>query len=244
MEYILYVVATILILPGLIYGVYAQINVSKTFNAFSTMENKSGKTGAEIARIMLDNAGLNEVKIQGINGKLTDNYNPKTKTLSLSESTFASSSVAAIGVAAHEVGHAIQHKESYKPLKIRSALVPIVNIASTMFWPLFVVGIVLMFVSKVCAPAGEIIVWVSVAFYGSSTLFYLITLPVEFDASKRAINILSNGLLEQDEVPYARKVLKAAAQTYISALVTSAIYFLRFFFYVLMILGNGKSSKK
>lgn len=244
MEYILYVVATILILPGLIYGVYAQINVSKTFNAFSTMENKSGKTGAEVARIMLDNAGLYDVKIQGIQGKLTDNYNPKTKTLSLSESTFASSSISAIGVAAHEVGHAIQHKEGYRPMKIRSALVPIVNIASTMFWPLFIVGIVLMSISKAYAPAGEIIVWVSVAFYGSSTLFYLVTLPVEFDASKRAINILSTGLLEQDEVPYARKVLNAAAQTYVSALVTSALYFLRFLFYILMIFANDKKSKK
>ena len=226
---LLYIIATILILPGLIYGIYAQANVSRTFKAYDLMQNRSEKTGAEVARIMLDNAGLNDVKIERIKGNLTDNYNPKTKTLSLSDSTFESKSIAAIGVAGHEVGHAI--------------LVPIVNLATTFFWPLFVVGIVLMSISQAYQPAGEIIVWVSVAFYGSSTLFYLVTLPVEFNASKRAIQILSSGILEPDEVPYAKKVLSAAAQTYISALVTSAIYFLRFLFYILIIFG-GKKSKK
>lgn len=234
MEYILYIIASILILPGLIYGAIAQANVSRTFNAFSSMPCKNGKTGAEVARIMLDNAGLNDVKIKQIKGTLTDNYNPKIKTLSLSESTFDSTSISAIGVSAHEVGHAIQHKEGYKPMKIRSALVPVVNFASAMFWPLFIVGIILMAISTAYQPAGEILVWVSVAFYGSSTLFYLVTLPVEFDASKRAINILSSGLLEQDEIPFAQKVLKSAAQTYVSALIVSALYFLRFFFYILV----------
>lgn len=235
MEYILYVIATILILPGLIYGIYAQANVSRTFKAFDSMPSHSGKTGAEVARIMLDNAGLNDVKIEHIKGNLSDNYNPKTKTLNLSDSTFNNTSISAIGVASHEVGHAIQHKEGYRPMKIRSALVPVVNFASAFFWPLFIVGIILMSISQAYQPAGEIIVWVSVAFYGSSTLFYLVTLPVEFDASKRAVNILSSGILEQDEVTYASKVLKAAAQTYISALITSALYFLRFFFYILVI---------
>lgn len=240
---LLYIIATILILPGLIYGIYAQANVSRTFKTYDLMQNRSEKTGAEVARIMLDNAGLNDVKIERIKGNLTDNYNPKTKTLSLSDSTFESKSIAAIGVAGHEVGHAIQHQVGYKPLKIRSVLVPIVNLATTFFWPLFVIGIALMSISQAYQPAGEIIVWVSVAFYGSSTLFYLVTLPVEFNASKRAIQILSAGILEPDEVPYAKKVLSAAAQTYISALVTSAIYFLRFLFYILMIFG-GKKSKK
>lgn len=235
MEYILYVIATILILPGLIYGIYAQANVSRTFKAFDSMPSHAGKTGAEVARIMLDNAGLNDVKIEHIKGNLSDNYNPKTKTLSLSDSTFNNTSISAIGVAGHEVGHAIQHKEGYRPMKIRSALVPVVNFASAFFWPLFIVGIILMSISQAYQPAGEIIVWVSVAFYGSSTLFYLVTLPVEFDASKRAVNILSSGILEQDEVTYASKVLKAAAQTYVSALITSALYFLRFFFYILVI---------
>lgn len=241
---LLYIIATILILPGLVYGIYAQVNVSKTFKAFDSMQNSTGKTGAEMARIMLDNAGLNDVKIEHIKGELTDNYNPKTKTLSLSDSTFDSRSISAIGVAGHEVGHAIQHKVGYKPLKIRSALVPVVNLASTFFWPLFVVGIILMTISEAYQPAGEIIVWVSVAFYGSSTLFYLITLPVEFNASKRAINQLSSGLLDPTEVPYASKVLKAAAQTYVSALITSALYFLRFLFYILMIFGGSGKRKK
>lgn len=234
-EYILYIVASILILPGIIYGIYAQSNVSKTFNAFNKTQNSTGKTGAQIAREMLDNAGLEDVKITKIKGNLTDNYNPKTKILSLSESTYDNTSISAIGVAGHEVGHAIQHKIGYKPLKIRSWLVPVVNFASTMFWPLFIVGIILMSVSLAYQPAGEILVWVAVAFYGSSTLFYLVTLPVEFDASKRALNILSNQMLDQSEIPYAKKVLNSAAQTYVSALITSALYFLRFLFYVLLL---------
>lgn len=234
LEYLLYIIASVLILPGIIYGIYAQANVTKTFNAFDKTINSTGKTGSEIARQMLDNAGLSDVKIQKIKGNLTDNYNPKTKILSLSDSTYDSKSISAIGVAGHEVGHAIQHKVGYKPLKIRSAFVPIVNFASTMFWPLFIVGVILMSVSIAYQPIGEVLVWIAVAFYGSSTLFYLITLPVEFDASKRALEILSNGILDQNEIPYAKKVLHSAGQTYVSALITSALYFLRFLFYILV----------
>lgn len=238
--YYFYIIISILILPGIIYGFYAQANTTSTFKAFNGIQNSSGKTGSEMARIMLDNAGLTDVKIKKIKGNLTDNYNPKTKVLSLSESTFDSTSVSAVGVAGHEVGHAIQHSVGYKPLKIRSFFVPVVNFASAMFWPLFIIGIILMSVSVAYQPAGEILVWISVAFYGSSTLFYLITLPVEFDASKRAINMLSRGLIDETQVPYAKKVLKAAAQTYVSALVISALYFLRFFAYAMMLIGRNR----
>ncbi len=238
--YYFYIIISILIIPGIIYGTYAQANTSSTFKAFNGITNSSGKTGSEMARIMLDNAGLTDVKIKKIKGNLTDNYNPKTKVLSLSDSTFDSTSVSAIGVAGHEVGHAIQHNVGYKPLKIRSFFVPVVNFASAMFWPLFIIGIILMSISVAYQPAGEILVWISVAFYGSSTLFYLITLPVEFDASKRAINMLSRGLIDESQIPYAKKVLKAAAQTYVSALVISALYFLRFFAYAIMLVGRNR----
>ena len=231
---ILYILAGILILPGLIYGAFTQINVSRTFNAFNNFQSKSGLKANEVARIMLDDAGLRDVQIKKIKGHLTDNYNPKEKVLNLSESTFDSTSISAIGVAGHEVGHAIQHKEGYAPLKIRSALVPVVNFANGMFWPLFVIGIILLVVLE-NSSAGQIVMWIAVAFYASSTVFYLVTLPVEFNASKRALKILSSGILSEEETPYAQKVLSSAAQTYVATLVTSALYFLRFLFYILII---------
>jgi len=243
MGYWIYIVASILILPGIIYGIVAQANVNRTFNTYKTVESTSGKTASEVARNMLDSAGLNDIKIQKISGNLTDNYNPKTKVLSLSDSTYDSKSVAAIGVAAHEVGHAIQQQVGYGPFKARSAIVPVVNFSNFLFWPLLIVGVVLCSVSTAWATAGEIVVWVAVALYGSSTLFYLITVPVEYNASNRALALLETGIISPDEVPYASQVLRAAAQTYVAALITSAIYFLRFFGYILMIFGGGKKKK-
>lgn len=240
MEYYIYIIASLLILPGLIYGMYAQASVNKTFNAFKTIESTCGKSASEVARLMLDQKGLFDVKIVKIKGDLTDNYNPKTKTLSLSESTFNSKSVAAIGVAAHEVGHAYQHSEGYLPIKIRTAFVPIVNIGSALFWPLIIIGILLM-LSAGLAHAGEIVVWIGVALYGSSTLFCLITVPVEYNASNRALAALrSLNILEANEIPMADKVLKAAAKTYVAALIVSALYFIRFFMYIFLLLGKNR----
>lgn len=238
MGYLIYVIASVLILPGIIYGIIAQANVNRTFNAYKTVESTSGKTASEVARNMLDSVGLNDVKIEKIKGNLTDNYNPKTKVLSLSDSTYDSKSVAAIGVAAHEVGHAIQQQVGYKPFKARTAIVPLVNFSNFLFWPLLIVGILLCSISAIYASAGEIIVWVAVALYGSSTLFYLITVPVEYNASNRALALLETGIINADEIPYASQVLKAAAQTYVAALITSILYFLRFFGYILMIFGD------
>lgn len=241
MEYYLYIIVSILILPGIIYGSYAQANVNKTYNAFKTITSSSGKTASEVARSMLDMAGLTDVKIVKINGNLTDNYNPKTKTLSLSKSTYDSKSVAAIGVAGHEVGHALQHQEGYLPLKIRNAFVPLVKFGSIMFWPIVIVGFILMCISSISPTIGEIVVWVGVALYGSSTLFYFITVPVEYDASRRALkNLSSINFLTPEEIPMAERVLKAAAQTYVATLIVSALYFLRFFLYIFMILGKSK----
>ena len=229
----LYFIVGLLILPGIIYGVVAQINVNTTFNRYNKMENKHGLTAHEVAQKMLSSAGISDVKINKISGNLTDNYDPTKKVLNLSESTHDSKSVAAIGVAAHEVGHAIQHHEQYKPLKIRSFFVPIVNFASRMFWIVFIIGIILTIVSTAWADAGKILIWVSVAMYGGSTLFYMITVPVEYNASNRAIkNLEELFILDSDELPHAKRVLNAAAQTYVSTLVISALYFLRFVLHI------------
>lgn len=230
MEYYLYIIISILILPGLIYGTVAEARVKSTFNKFDKVESNSKQTAHEVARKLLNEAGLEDVEIKQIKGNLTDNYNPKKRVLSLSDSTYNSTSIAAIGVAAHEVGHAVQHKEKYLPLRLRSFLVPIVNIATKMFAPLFIIGIIVMVLAN--TSVGETLIWISVGFYGGSTLFYLVTLPVEFNASKRALALLEQTTLDETEVPIAKKVLNAAAQTYVATLIISALYFLKFFLYI------------
>lgn len=241
MGYYIYFIAGILIFPVLIYSVIVQSQVNSTFKNFSAIASECGKTASQIAREMLDKEGLTDVTIKRIKGHLTDNYNPKTKTLSLSDSTFDSTSVAAIGVAAHEVGHAFQHAKNYRPVKTRSALVPVVNICSCLSIPLLIVGIILTALSIVSPVIGETLVWIAVAFYGSSTIFHLVTVPVEYDASKRALaNLESLNILTDDELPMAKRVLDAAAKTYLAALFTSAVYFLRFLGYILIILGKDR----
>ena len=241
MGYYIYIIATILILPVFIYSLIVQSKVNSTFKTYSTKASDCGRTASQIAREMLDGAGLTNVKIQRIKGHLTDNYNPKTRTLSLSDSTYDSCSVSAIGVAAHEVGHAFQHAKNYRPVKTRSALVPVVNICSSLSIPLLIVGIILTALSIVSPVIGETLVWIAVAFYGSSTIFHLVTVPVEYDASKRALaNLESLNILTDDELPMAKRVLDAAAKTYLAALFTSAVYFLRFLGYILIILGKDR----
>lgn len=232
----LYFIAGLLIFPGIIYGLIAQINVSTTFSKFEHYDNRRGLTSQKVAQKILTSAGITDVKIQTTKGHLTDHYDPRNKTLNLSESTFNSKSVSAIGVAAHEAGHAIQHHEGYKPLKVRNWFVPIVNFASRLFWVVMIIGILMMLLSITYARLGYILIWVSVAMYGASTLFYLITVPVEYNASNRAIKHLSEeNILDTDELKYAKQVLRAAAQTYVSTLIVSALYFLRFFLHILII---------
>lgn len=232
MEYYVYIIISILILPGMIYGIIAQARVKSTYNTFSKLESQSKLNAQDVARKLLDQAGLQEIEIKQIKGDLTDNYNPKKKVLSLSNSTYNNNSIAAIGVAAHEVGHAIQHKEGYLPIRIRSFLVPIVNFATKMFAPLFIAGILVMVLANF--GVGMTLIWVSVGFYGGSTLFYLVTLPVEFNASNRALKLLEQEVLDSSEIPIAKKVLSAAAQTYVATLIISALYFLHFVFYLLV----------
>ena len=235
--YILYIVVGIAFVPVLIWGICAQISVSSTFERFVSVQTTNTANG--IAQKILSNHGIGDVKIEPIPGQLTDNFDPRNKTLSLSESVYGRTSISAIGVAAHECGHAIQHKESYAPLKIRAALVPVVNFFSKMFMPLLIIGILFSAFSDFFY--SPIFIIVALGFYGFSLLFSLVTLPVEFNASRRAIaEIEKMGIMTNDELYGTKKVLRAAAMTYVVSFVTSLIYFLHFVLRLLLIFGNSR----
>lgn len=232
---ILYIVIAALLVFCLIFGIYAQVNVHLTFNKFSKVEPHNSLDVNTATQKMLDHAGLDNIKIGKVSGNLTDNYNPKTKTISLSDSTRESGSVASFGIIAHEIGHAIQEKEGYGPYKVRSKMVPFVRFGSIMFIPLFIVGIILITL-EVAFGLGKTLIWIATILYFLSSLFYIVTLPVEINASKRALALLiETGATDEDEIVMAKKVLKAAELTYVSALLTSLVYFLRFFLGVLPI---------
>ena len=179
-------------------------------------------TGAEAARQLLNSQGIYDVQIRQVAGSLTDHYDPRTKTVNLSESVYGSTSVAAIGVAAHECGHAIQHQQGYVPLALRSAIVPVANIGSTLAWPLILIG--LFFTSN----TGAFLIDLGILCFSFAVLFQLVTLPVEFNASHRALRILGEqGILSDSELPYTRKVLKAAALTYVASAAASILQLLR-----------------
>lgn len=241
MAEIIYIVTCLLFIPTMIYGIYAQISVNTTFSKYNNMQTRRNKTAHDIAKEMLIAENINDVEIQQIKGHLTDNYNPKNKILSLSKSTYNSTSVASIGVAAHEVGHAIQHENGYKPFKIRSILVPIVNFSNFLFFPLLVIGFVLFFLSQTISQYGEILIWISVGLYSFSTIFYLVTVPLEFHASKKALENLQNlYILDEAELKAAKKVLKAAARTYLASLVMSILQLLRFASYIFILIGRRR----
>jgi Zn-dependent membrane protease YugP len=209
-----------LLLAMLILPIIAQIGVTSTFNKYSAVHTSRGMTAAQVARKILDSNGLYNIRIERVSGHLSDHFSPKENVVRLSDSVYSSTSVAAIGVAAHECGHACQHAEQYAPIVIRSAIVPAVNICSQFWYLVFVLGIVLF-----QSPA---LMYVGIAMFGAVVLFQLVTLPTELDASHRALKTLeSQYLLEADEIPKARKVLTAAAMTYVTALVTSIMQLLR-----------------
>ena len=199
----------IILIPAMIISFWAQTKVNSTYNKYSEVRTINGYTGQQVARMMLDNAGLSDVRIEVINSKLGDHYDPSSRILRLSPDVYAGGTISSAGIAAHEVGHAIQHKEKYKPLIIRNSIVPAVNISSSASWILFFIGLMLGF--KGLTMLGIIL-------FSAVVVFQLITLPVEFDASTRALNILkSRGILYGDETKNAQKVLDAAAMTYVAA---------------------------
>ncbi len=210
----------ILIIIAAIISLIAQWRVNSAFSKYSRVASMSGMTGAQAARMILQSNGINDVSVQRISGKLTDHYNPSTKVLNLSESVYGSTSVAAIGVAAHECGHAIQHARGYFPLSLRTALVPVANIGSQLSWVFIIVGAILSF--------NQTLITIGIIMFSAAVLFQLVTLPVEFNASARALEQLeSNGILYRDEVSQTRKVLSAAALTYVAAAATAILQLLR-----------------
>lgn len=220
-----------LVLPAVIFALWAQFNVKSTFSKYSKIASRSGMTGFDSARRILDANGLGNVRIAHIAGDLTDNYNPTDNTIYLSDSVYGSNSAAAIGVAAHEAGHAVQHATGYTPIKIRAAIIPITNIGSNLAMPLIILGIILSFPT---------LAYIGVAAFGLSTLFQLVTLPVEFDASGRALKALE-GSLDGDDLASARKVLRAAALTYVAALAVSLVNLLRL---LIMVAGNDRRRRR
>ena len=220
-----------LVLPAVIFALWAQFNVKSTFSKYSKIASRSGMTGFDSARRILDANGLGDVRIAHVSGDLTDHYNPTDNTIYLSDSVYGSNSAAAIGVAAHEAGHAVQHATGYTPIKIRSAIIPITNIGSNLAMPLIILGIVLSFPT---------LAYIGVVAFGLSTLFQLVTLPVEFDASGRALKALE-GSLDGDDLASARKVLRAAALTYVAALAVSLVNLLRL---LIIVAGNDRRRRR
>ncbi len=238
---------TILILiPPMLLALFAQAKVNSAYSKYSKIRNSRGLTAHEVARQILDANGLSYIKIEHIKGKLTDHYDPKAEVIRLSDSVDGSDSVAAIGVAAHECGHAVQHAQGYAPIKIRSAMVPITNLGSKLSILFIIVGLVFVFAQRAATENGMYnfgmtIAVIGIMLFSLSTIFQLITLPVEFNASSRAIKTLESfHILEDTEIPMARKVLSAAALTYVAALVSSIASLLRLVLIVLSAGGRGR----
>ena len=211
-----------LVLIGVVICLAASAKMRSTFSRYSRIRNHSGMTGREAAEQVLHRAGIYDVRVEHVSGNLTDHYDPRSKVLRLSDATYGSASVAAVGVAAHECGHAIQHATGYAPLAFRSALVPVANFGSTIAWPLILIG--LLFNSQ----SSVLFLNLGILAFSLAVLFQIVTLPVEFNASSRAIRMLSgNGMLYEDEVQATRKVLTAAALTYVAGAASAILQLLR-----------------
>lgn len=222
----------ILIIAGVIICLAASARVKTTFNKYSRYRSLTGMTGAQAAERILASMGIRDVEVVHVSGNLTDHYDPRDKTLSLSDSVYGSSSVAAIGVAAHECGHALQHQNGYMPLRIRGAMVPVVNFGSTLAWPLIIIGIIFNSYT-----AGSVIIQVGIVLFSAVVLFQLVTLPVEFNASHKALQTLEKtGILQAQELVYTRKVLGAAAMTYVASAAAMILQLLR----ILLLAGGGR----
>ncbi len=233
--YLLYIIASILIIPSFIYGAISQNLVYSTFESFSKQKSNSGITAAELANQLLAKANITDVDVVNINGKLTDCYDPKHKVVKLSNSTYASSSISSLGVCAHEIGHVMQHHSGSLLFRLRLIFVPISNFISKMCIPFVLLGSILSFTFYIPV-VGYYIILASVILYGTSVVFYLLTLPLEFNASKRALQMLKeNEIMDSTELANTKKVLNAAAQTYVSAFFTSLLYFLRFLSYAMIL---------
>ncbi|MBQ1507293.1 MAG: zinc metallopeptidase [Ruminococcus sp.] len=210
------------ILPCVIISMICQAKVTSAFSKYSKITNSRGMTGAQAAEFVLRQNGVSGVRIERVSGKLTDHFDPRTNVIRLSDSVYASNSVAAVGVAAHEAGHAVQHAQNYMPNKIRSMILPAANLGSKLSWFFILFGI--LFSAKI----GFILLYAGIILFSFSVLFTLVTLPVEFNASKRALETIKNGeLLYGDEYSGAKSVLTAAAMTYVASALTAMMQLLR-----------------
>lgn len=222
----------VLVLIGAVLSIMASMKVNTTFQKYAKVRSMTGMTGAEAAQRLLNNAGIYDVRIEHINGNLTDHYDPRDKVLRLSDATYASTSVAAVGVAAHECGHAIQHQVGYVPLKLRSALVPVANIGSKMGIPIIILGVLLSY--------NYVLVQIGIWIFALAVAFQIVTLPVEINASGRAVKLLEQqGILAGREVSDCKKVLSAAALTYVAAAAASILQLLR----LILIFGGGRNNR-
>ena len=220
----------ILVVIGAVICMIASARVKGTFNKYSQLRSMSGMNGAQVAQRVLQAAGIYDVQVRHVSGSLTDHYDPRTKTVNLSDPVYNATSVAALGVAAHECGHAIQHAKSYAPLSIRSALVPIANFGSMLAWPVILIG--LLFNTR----SSGLIIDIGILLFSAAVLVQLVTLPVEFDASRRALVMLrTQGILADDELRYTRRVLKSAALTYVASAAAAILQLLR-----IILITNGR----
>ena len=212
----------IFVIPAIIFSLIIQFKLKSTYAKFSKVGNARRITGAQAAHMVLNYYGISDVNIVPTNGIMTDHYDPAQKVIRLSDGVFNSSSIAAVGIACHEAGHAAQHAENYAPIRIRNSILPVCNIGSSLSIPLLIAGVIFSF---------EPLVWIGIGFFAFTAVFQFVTLPVEFNASNRAINVIeSNGLLSFEEKMGAEKVLKAAAMTYVAALAVSLAQLLRLIF--------------
>ena len=218
----------ILIIIGVVISLWASARVKTTYAKYSRVRSMSGLTGAQAAERILHSAGIYDVRIEHVSGNLTDHYDPKNRVLRLSDSVYNSASVAAVGVAAHECGHAVQDQKDYAPLRFRNSLVPVANFGTMMAWPIILIGIIFA--------SSQFLIDLGILLFSLGVLFQLVTLPVEFNASNRAIQILRNtGILYEEELRQTKKVLSAAAMTYVAAAAASILSLLR-----LLILFGGR----
>lgn len=216
------------IIPPLLLSLYAQFKVKSTFKKYSTVRSTRGVTGKDVAQALLRNNGISQVNIEAIGGNLTDHYDPRSHTLRLSETVYGNNSIAAIGVAAHEVGHAIQHQQQYGPLELRHSIVPITNFASSAAFPILLIGMFLQSANFML---------IGIILFSAVVIFHVVTLPVEFNASRRAVLQLSEtGLISNEEIPMVKKVLGAAALTYLAAALSAIANLL---YYVMIFMGSS-----
>lgn len=227
----------LIVLPGFIFAAWAQYKVRSSYQKGSAQLLRPGMTGSAVARRILDSNGLSDVSIEMVAGELTDHYDPRTRVLRLSSAVYHGNNVASVGIAAHEAGHALQHGKQYAPLKLRSAIVPICNIGSNLAMPLFLMGLLISYMSPFM---GEWLMLVGIAAYSLAIVFQLVTLPVEFNASRRAMRCLSgSGTMSDAELKGSRRVLTAAAMTYVAALAVGLLSVLR-----LLVIAGSHSRRR